>query len=147
MALGSLAANLAARGYSSITASFKRKKLEEKINSGIVEKDDLTWLSSYYYEKRDYFKAESYATKLRELTPEDPVPYNLLFNINFSKKDYRNAISIMEQLFKLGHDSADHFHSLGFCYFLLGENEKADEYRLKAEALDPNLKNYFYKKV
>ena len=47
MALGSLAMQLTAIGFGSITAKFKRNKLENKINSGIVEKDDLIWLSSY----------------------------------------------------------------------------------------------------
>lgn len=147
MALGSLAANLTAMGFGSITANIKRKKLENKINSGTIEKDDLIWLSSYYHEKKDYFKAESYAKKLYEMMPEDSSPNYLLFNINFSKKDYKSAIPFMEHLLKSGHDSADNNHSLGFCYFLLGENEKADEYRLKAESMDSKLKKYPYKKI
>jgi len=147
MALGSLAANLTAMGIGSIKANIKRRKLEDKINSGIIEKDDLIWLSSYYHEKKDYFKAESYAKKLYEMMPEDSASNYLLFNINFSMKNYKSAIPFMEHLLKLGHDSADNNHTLGFCYFLLEENEKADEYRLKAESMDPKLKKYPYNKI
>ena len=81
------------------------------------------------------------------MMPDDSSPNYLLFNINFSRKDYKSAIPFMEHLLKSGHDSADNNHSLGFCYFLLGENEKADEYRLKAESMDSNLKKYPYKKI
>lgn len=146
MALGSLAMQLTAMGFGSITANIKRKKLENKINSGTVEKDDLIWLASYYLEKKDYFKAESYAKKIYDMFPKDSAPNYLLFNINFSKKDYKSAIPFMEHLLKSGNDSAENNHSLGFCYFLIDENDKANEYRLKAESMNPKLKKYPYKK-
>jgi len=147
MALGSLAANLTAMGFGSITANIKRKKLENKINSGTVEKEDLIWLSSYYHEKKDYLKAESFAKKLYEIMPEDSSPYYLLFNINFSKKDYKSAIPFLEHLLESGTDEPENYHNIGYCYWLLGENEKSDEYRLKAESINPKLKQYAYKKI
>jgi tetratricopeptide (TPR) repeat protein len=147
MAMGSLFMQMTAMGFGSIKASIKRKNLEKKINSGVIEKDDLTWLSSYYYEKKDYFKAESYAKKLIELAPNDSDPNYLFFNINFSKKDYKGAIPFLEKLIKDGHNSASNYHSLGFCYFLIGDNEKSSEYRLKAESIDPKLRKYPYKKI
>lgn len=147
MALGSLAANLVAMGFGSITANFKRKKLESKINTGTVEKEDLIWLSSYYHAKKDYIKAEYYAKKLLEISPNDAAPYNLLFNIYLTKKDYKAALSPLEQLISDGKDLDYNYHNLGFCYFLLGDIEKSNEYRLKAESMNPSLKKYTYKNI
>lgn len=146
MALGSLATNLIAMGYGSITANIKKKKLEKRINSGIVDKEDFIWLSQYYLNKKEFFKAESYANRLLELTPNESAPKNLLFNISFTKKDYRSAIKPLELLIKDGKELDTHYHNLGYCYFLLGEIEKSDEYRLKAESIDPKLKKHQYKK-
>ena len=147
MALGSLVANLAASGFGSITAKFKKNKIEKKINSGIFEEEDLNWLASYYLNKKDYFQAETYANKLLEIAPDDALPKNLLFSIYFTKKDYEAAIQPLEQLIKEGQYLDANYHNLGYCYFLLGDIEKSDEYRLKAEELDPSLKNYKYKKL
>jgi len=147
MALGSLVANLAASGFGSLTAKSKKKKIEKKINSGILEKEDLNWLSSYYLNKKDFFQAEVYANKLQEIAPEDALPKNLLFSIYFTKKDYTAAIEPLKQLIDAGQYLDANYHNLGYCYFLLGDIEKSDEYRNKAEALDPSLKKFKYKKI
>ena len=147
MALGSLVANLTAMGFGSITANIKRKKLEKKINSGIVDKEDLIWLSSYYVNKKDFFKAESYAKRLLEMIPNEPAPKNILFNIYFTKRDYKKAIYQLEHLIQNGKELDTHYFNLGYCYFLLGDIEKSNEFKAKAESIDPEVKKYKYKKI
>lgn len=145
MALGSLVANLAASGLGSLQASFRRKKLEKKINSGIVEIDDLLWLSGFYLEKKDYFKAESFAKKAYEIKADDYGVKNALCKIYFSKEDYSRSVEIIESIIKDGKELAIHYFNLGYCYFKMGELEKAEEYKKKASELDSSYKNEKFK--
>jgi tetratricopeptide (TPR) repeat protein len=145
MALSSLAAHLAASGFGSLTASMKRKKLEKKINANEIELDDLLWLSGYYLNKKDYFKAESFALKASEIKSKDNSVLNTLFTIYYHKADYKKAIEIVESLIENGKDLAIHYFNLGYCYFKMGEIEQATENKKKAEELDLSFRREKYK--
>ena len=145
MALGSLAAHLTASGLGSLSASMKKKKLEKKVNSGEIDIDDLLWLGSYYFSKKDYFKAESYANKALEIDANNYSTKNTLFNIFFAKGDYSNAIEMAESLIENGNDLAIHYFNLGYCNFKKGDNESAEKNRLKASEIDSAFKSQKYK--
>ena len=145
MALGSLLANLTASGIGFLSDSINRKKLEKKINSGIVEYEDLTWLCNFYFIKKDYFKAEAYAKKANELKPDKDGPKNLLFNIYFATKDYKKAIEILESLIHDGSDLSIHYFNLGYCYYEMGNLDKAEECKNKAAEYDPKKKGKKYR--
>jgi len=145
MALSGLVANLTASGLGSLAASMKRNKLEKKINSGIVEMEDLLWLGGFYLSKKDYFKAESFAKKASELDPNNYGVKNTLFNIYYSKADYSQAIKIVESLINEGKELSIHYFNLGYCYFKMGNLEKAEECKRKASEFDSKMRNEKYK--
>lgn len=145
MALSSLVANLTASGLGSLAASMKRNKLEKKINSGIIEMDDLLWLGGFYLNKKDYFKAESYAKKASEIDSNNYGVKNTLFNIYYSKADYSHAIEIVESLINDGKELSIHYFNLGYCYFKMGNIEKAEDNKNKAAGYDSRFRNEKYK--
>ena len=146
MALSSLAAQLTARGFGAIGASFKRKKLEQKISTGQGNKDDYVWLSDYYINKKDYFKAESYAKKALELSPDDDECKEALVSAFIMQDNrYQEALELTESRIENQPNSGVLHYYAGFCHFKLGNLEKANELREKAVKLDSSLKRARYK--
>lgn len=145
MALGSLAANLAARGFGSLMANSKKRKLEERFNSGVINAEDVDWLANYFLSKKDFSKAEFYAKKLLEINPNNSGPRDILMNVYFARKDYKSTINELELLIQGGKDLDSYYFSIGYCYFLLGNTELANEFRSKSIAINPKMLDYSYK--
>ncbi len=145
MALGSLVANLTARGFGSLLANSKKRKLEEKFNSGVINAEDVDWLANYFLNKKDFSKAEFYSKKLLEINPNDSSPRIVLMNVYFSRKDYKSTINELEILIQTGKDLDSYYFSIGYCYYLLGNTELATEFRAKSIAINSEMKDHPYK--
>ncbi len=145
MALGSLAANLTARGFGSLLANSRKRKLEEKFNSGIIIEEDVNWLANFFLSKKDLSKAEFYAKKLLEINPDNSDARDVLMNVFFTRKDYKSTIKELEILIQGGKDLDSYYFSIGYCYFLLGNSELANEYRSKSIAINPEMNEHVYK--
>jgi len=144
MALGSLAAHLSVRGFSSIGASLKRKKLVKKINSGNGNKEDYVWLSGYYINKKEFNKAESFAKKALELSPNYEESEDLLYSIYLFKKEYLQAIDILNIKIERYPEIGILYYNVGYCYFKLDDTEKANSFLEQAIKYDSSLSGEKY---
>jgi tetratricopeptide (TPR) repeat protein len=149
MALGALAMQLVGEGYGSLAAKRKKSKLEEKVQSGDFEINDLTWLAGYYFNKKKYEKGEEYALKAYDLDSKQFEVLNILFKIYFESSKYDKALEIVEAIIKdLNRDKKEmaiHYFNCGYCHFKLGDGIKANEFKLKAQEIDYSIGRMKYK--
>jgi len=97
----------------------------------------LNQLGTISYQTRDYARAEHY---FRQALAQDPEAFAPLLNLGgalFSLKRYEEGLRINRQAVAARPDDALANVQLALCYFVLGKDDEARTYLLKAKTLDP----------
>ena len=94
--------------------------------------------SLYFYSKKEYDKAEEYATKAMELVPNDPETYYLMGTINLKTEHFNHASELYAQAIGLNPDHPYAHFGLGLALEKAGDIPNAIEAYAKNLEITPD---------
>lgn len=118
------------------TKKFAKDNESKKIPTSLLDQ------AEYYFNSKDYAKAEELYIKLASVNPEDYKIYNRLGIIYLEQKNYADAKDAFEATIKLGGAKAGRYYNLALAYTGLQELRNASEATQKALELNNDNQKY-----